>query len=247
MKKISAVAVLTLIIGISACSTKEPDESAPITDASSLINAYIEARGGDQALATLTRIQLNGQYINPDGLNIEMVDTYYSPFHLIKIHDIGIDSYMGFNGTTTWWHMPNYGVKEPTLIPREDIRSFVIEYDAALDGPYLHVSAEGLRFEGKVPFRNKEAWKLSIENSDEYIVHHYFDVDSSLEIRRQFVRRSGKGVLTINYLKHEDLEGTFLPTKNEYWMDGKLIGTFEVMDVEIDPIVDHGLLNTHIS
>ncbi len=102
MRKIVSVIVLTLSIGVSACSSKEPADSAPITDASSLISANMEARGGEQALATLTRIQFNGQYVERDGSIIEMVDTYYSPYHLMKSRVFDSDIYMGFNGTTTW-------------------------------------------------------------------------------------------------------------------------------------------------
>ena len=244
MRMIASTITLIIALVLSGCSDKQPVSEIPITDVRSLIDANLKARGGEQALAILAEFQFLGQYVEPDGQVLDMDQTYHLPYHLVHARDFGTDIYMGFNGKTTWWLAPPYGTREPAPIPHEDPRSFMIEYDAPLDGPYRHVASDDLKFQGKSSVRGKDAWQLSVESSDEYLVHHFFDVDTLLEVRRQFVKRNEIGIFTLNYLDHRDIAGTPLPTKIEYWMNGKLMGTFNVAESVVDPEVDQELLRT---
>jgi hypothetical protein len=205
--------VFTFGATVVAQSAQAP--AAPKTDAAalpspqSILDRYIEAIGGREAMKKHSSVQVTGTINVPANGITGTVETYAARPNkqLVKMTLAGIgETLRGFDGTHAWSNDPMRG---PNLATGKELeeRTLDADFDSNLNVSTRYTSMKTLE---KTTFDGKECYKLSLTRKDGVEDIDFYDVSTGLKAGSINARESGMGKISATstlreYKKFDDI------------------------------------------
>jgi hypothetical protein len=153
---------------------------------------YIEARGGLEAIRSVTTIRMKGTMTSGPGNPVPVVIEMKRPAMMRM--DMIVDGAMGtqaFDGTEGWVVMPFAGITTPDRMPPDVAREARAQAD--FDGPLVDHASKGHRVElaGRGRVNGKDTFELLVTLRDGSRRTIHLDATTFLEIRSSGTRSAG--------------------------------------------------------
>ncbi len=177
-----------------------------------VLDKYVEALGGRQALEKITSLQIKGAFDLPAmGASGTLTVIAKAPNKWITIIDVqgfGVMQ-MGFDGTMAWDNNPMAGMRELTgkeLAAR--IREATFNKELKIKELFRKVEVTG-----KEKVAEKDAYVVEATPAEGSVEKMYFDAESGLLVRLDAERESPQGsVMVETYLEdYKDVDGVKIP------------------------------------
>jgi hypothetical protein len=197
----------------------KPDAKAPETKVAGLfptvdqvLDKYVEALGGRQALEKITSRQVKGTFDLPamgaSGTLTVMAKAPNKWITTIDIEGFGVMQ-MGFDGTMAWDNNPMAGMRELTgkeLAART--REATFNKELKIKELFRKVEVTG-----KEKVAEKDAYVVEATPAEGIVEKMYFDAESGLLVRLDAERESPQGsVMVETYLEdYKDVDGVKVP------------------------------------
>jgi photosynthetic reaction center cytochrome c subunit len=182
-------------------------ESLPL--AGQILDRYVAALGGREALTKNTSRQINGTLIGESGRKypIEIVRKSPDKYALAITHPDGVEL-QGFNGTLAWGAVPgNHWTMEGS---ERDRLAHDAEFTAALD---LTSRFKRLEVAGKEKLGDREAFVVRATGTGDTEERLYFDAESGLLVREVLLTSTPLGRLPqqTDFEDYREVQGVKLP------------------------------------
>ncbi|HXG67075.1 MAG TPA: hypothetical protein VNO70_18370 [Blastocatellia bacterium] len=213
MKRILAIAVLTLLASVSALAQsaeKKPDAAMPTTD--QILDKFVQASGGKAAIEKITSRTQKGTFDLPAMGASGTVEIYEkAPNKTVAIIDITGFGVIreGFNGTVAWAEDPQQGLREKT-----GAELAAAKLDSVFHRPLkLKELFPKMTLKGKEKVGEREAYLIEATPAEGSMEKWYFDTQTGLLIRSDSERESPMGKMPVEtYLEdYRDVDGVKLP------------------------------------
>jgi hypothetical protein len=206
--------VFTLAVSVAAQSAQPPAapktaDAAALPSAQSILDRYIEAIGGREALKKHSSVHVKGTVNVPANGITGTVETFAARpnKNLVKMTLTGIgETLQGFDGTNAWSIDPMRG---PNLATGEELaqRALDADFDANLNAATRYTSMKTLE---KTTFDGRECYKLSLTRKDGVEDIEFYDVSTGLKAGSINQRQSAMGKISATatlreYKKFEDV------------------------------------------
>ncbi|HET8724576.1 MAG TPA: hypothetical protein VFM53_10280 [Anaeromyxobacteraceae bacterium] len=209
------VAAVAVAIALAAPAAAAPPAAAPTAE--ELARRNVEARGGAEAIRSLSSLRLTGKVVfGGDDWSMEMTWTrlLLRPGMIrTETSAQGMTAMQAWDGAGGWRVSPFGGRKEPERMPPDAARPLAL--DADLDGPLLGWKEKGgaLASLGTEDVDGTLAHKLQLTRADGTVQVIYLDPDQFLEIRVETrTRVRGAEVITERDLgNYERVAGVWMP------------------------------------
>jgi hypothetical protein len=237
---------LTIGVSVAAQSAQAPAAPKPAADAAalpsaqSILDKYVEAIGGREALKKHGSVHVKGALNVPANGITGTVETFAARPNkqLVKMTLNGIGETMqGFDGTTAWSVDPMRG---PNVATGEEAaqRALDADFDANLNASSRYTAMKTLE---KTTFDGRECYKVSLTRKDGVEDIEFYEVGSGLKAGSINTRTSAMGKLSAtstlrDYKKFADV---LQPTKvTQSAMGAEFIITVESIEYDkVDPSV----------
>ncbi len=180
-----------------------------------LVAKNTEAKGGAQALASVTSLRLQGKMLVNDGkLELGYIQIKKKPGAVREETTLqGMTRIDAYDGTQGWKITPFGGRKDPEKVSVDEAKALV--EDAEIDGPLIDWKAKGSTVEylGTEDVDGTLAHKLRVVRKNGDINYVYLDPDHFLEIR-VVTQRMENGAQVENETDlgdYEKINGVFFP------------------------------------
>jgi hypothetical protein len=209
-QKLIMPAFLTIIL--SAFPAPAVPQTAGTPAADQVLEKYVQALGGRDAIMKLTTLTMKGSISNPSTGETGTVEIFMkSPnkrLALTNIYAEGLDE-RGYNGTAGWYLDPDEGPKDLSGDDLAAIKSQAEFYrDLKFNAVYPQLSSAGREMIGGRP-----ANVLASARPDGTTEKFYFDADSGLLVRDDapYVTDDGKSVVENVFEDYRDVDGVKRP------------------------------------
>jgi hypothetical protein len=181
----------------------------------SLVAKNTQAKGGEQALAAVQSLRLQGKMLVNNGrLELGYLLIKKRPGEVREETSLqGMTRVDAYDGTEGWKISPFSGRKDPEKVSADDAKSLV--EDAEIDGPLIDWKAKGSTVEylGTEDVDGTLAHKLRVTRKNGDVNYVYLDPDYFLEIR-VITQRMENGARVENETDlgdYEKINGVFFP------------------------------------
>jgi hypothetical protein len=177
-----------------------------------VLDKYVQALGGHDAIAKLTTLTMKGSISNPSTGETGTVEIYMkSPNKRLAITNIyaeGLDE-RGTNGTAGWYLDPDEGPKD---LSGDDLGAIKSQAEFYRDLKFKEVYPQ-LSSAGRETIGGKPAMVLASARPDGTTEKFYFDADSGLLVRDDtpYVTEDGKSVVVNAFEDFRDVDGVKRP------------------------------------
>jgi hypothetical protein len=213
MKRILAIAVLTLLASVSALAQsaeKKPDAAMPTTD--QILDKYVQALGGKAAIEKHTsRVTKGVMEIPTFGLSGTMETYEKAPNKSLLIITIGGFGEIkeGFDGTMAWADHPQTGLRDKTGGELADTK-----LEADFYRPLrLKALYPKMMVKGKEKVGEREAYVIEATPAAGSTEKWYFDTQTGLLIRSDAERETpeGKMAFETHFEDYKEVDGIKAP------------------------------------
>jgi hypothetical protein len=197
--------------------------SEPLPSLKQILDRYVQALGGAEALTKITTRVAKGSRIGADGVLVPEEVYQKAPDKLLTITSYPQVVFSnGFNGTTGWGHSSREGA---TPLPDQLLAQ--LKRDAVF---YKELKTEqlypSLTVLGKTPVRDAEAYVVQAKPVDGPVEKLFFDVKTGLLVRRYTESDTplGKLPLQTDYEDYRDVDGVKQPFLIHWSFPGRIWG-----------------------
>jgi len=165
--------------------------TASAQTAEEIVSKYVTARGGLDKIKAVKTERITGTIsFGPDA---------DGPFTVERLRPLKMRIEMTLNGqtlirtydgkSTGWIYNPFAAKPEVQPMTESDMKSIFDEAD--FDGPFVDYKAKGnqIEFVGKADVQGKAAYKVKLTNKNDDVSYFYFDADTYLILKLEFVRK----------------------------------------------------------
>ena len=230
----TAGAQATAHTGHAAPASAKPAASLPA--ARQLVDKYVKAIGGRDALTKRTSSTMRGTFEMPAaGLRGDVVGRMATPNKMVmSITFAGIGEIRnGFDGTTAWQIDPTSG---PRVLEGAELAQAQIQADflAALHDEKNFTSMETLEL---ADFEGKKAYTVRLVRAGGDTTYEYFDAESGLLVGTRATRDTQMGPVTATTVmtNYKEFGGVQMPTTTTVKMMGQEI-VMSVTSIEWDTV-----------
>ena len=195
----------------------------PLPSVKQILDRYVQALGGAEALQTITSRSAKGSRIGADGVLVPEEVHQKAPDKLLIVTSYpNIVFSNGSNGTVVWGHSSREGA---TPLPDQLIvqlkREAVFYKELKTEELYLNLTVLG-----KAPVRDADAFVIQAKPADGPVEKLFFDVKSGLLVRRYSETDTplGKLPLQMDYDDYREVDGIIQPFLIHWSMPGRIWG-----------------------
>ena len=204
-----------------------PSSAAPSPEAlptvKQVLDRYVQALGGSQALQKITSRSAKGSRIGADGVLVPEEVHQKAPNKMLTVTSYpNVVFSNGFNGAAVWGHS---SVEGATPLPEQ--LAVQLKRDAVF---YKELKFEelysSLTMIGKVPVRESDAYVIQAKPPDGPVEKLFFDVRTGLLVRRYIETDTGLGKLPLqtDYEDYRVVDGIKQPFLIHWSMPGRIWG-----------------------
>ena len=197
--------------------------SEPLPSVKQLLDRYVQALGGAEALTKITNRTVKGSRIGADNVLVPEEVYQKAPDKLLTVTSYPQVAFSnGFNGTAAWGHSSRDGV---TPLPDQLLAQ--IKRDAVF---YKELKTEELYSKltvlGKAPVRDSEAYVVEAKPVSGPVEKLFFDVRTGLLVRRYTETDTplGKLPLQTDYEDYREVDGIKQPFLIHWSFPGRIWG-----------------------
>ena len=183
-------------------------------DVDQILNRYVQAIGGKEAIEKVTSRSMKGTLENSDDGTTSPAEVLAkAPNKYLAVVDVpnAGQTLEGWNGSTGWGKDPDSGLHE---LGKSDIVAAKRDYDFYRETRLKELFPK-MRFSAKTTFDDRPAYVLEATAADGSIEKLYFDAQSGLLVRRDFERVNvddGIVLYEVDYEDYKDVDGLKLPS-----------------------------------
>jgi photosynthetic reaction center cytochrome c subunit len=188
-----------------------------------ILDRYVQALGGVEALTKITTRVAKGSRIGADGVLVPEVVYQKAPDKLLTITSYpNVVFSNGFNGTAGWGHSSREGAMPLSSQLLDQVRRDAVFYkELKIEELYSK-----LMVLGKTPIRDAEAYVIEATPANGPSEKLFFDVQTGLLVRRYVESDTplGKLPLQIDYEDYREIDGVKQPFMIRWSMPGRIWG-----------------------
>ena len=212
------------VVGQNLWAPSSPSPSPdPLPSVKEILDRYVQALGGAEALQKITSRSAKGSRIGADGVLVPEEVHQKAPDKLLTVTSYpNVVFSNGFNGTVAWGHSSREGTTPlPEQIAVQMKREAV--FDKELKTPELY---SNLTVVGKAPVGDAEAYVIQAKPVDGPVEKLFFDVRTGLLVRRYVESDTvlGKFPLQTDYEDYRAVDGIKQPFMIRWSMPGRSWG-----------------------
>lgn len=221
MKLRSAILFLALGGFVPQASHAQEPKAPTVNE---LVAKNVEAKGGAEALKSLTSVKLTGKMLVNEGqFELAYAQTKKRPGEVrIEATVQGLTMVQAYDGKEGWKISPFQGRKDPEKMAPDDTKSLVEE--AEVDGPLIDWQEKGstVDYLGTEDVDGTQAHKLKVTRKNGDVSYVYLDPDHFLEIRvrTQRTERGAQVEVETDLGDYEKVGGVFVPFSIESGQKG---------------------------
>ena len=216
MKRLTTIILLSLFVAVSAVGQAPKTEATPLPSVDQVIENYVKALGGKDAIMKVTSRLTKGTFDFPAVGVSGAPAEFYAKAPNKSGFSIDVAGYgvvqEGFNGTVAWAQSPETGLREKTGAELAD---------AKLDNDFygdlnLKQRYPKMEVKGKEKVGTREAYLIVASRPEGSPDKFYFDAQTWLLIRSDAERETPQGkALVESYLDdYRDIDGVKIPHAN---------------------------------
>lgn len=212
------------VVGQNLWAPSSPSPSpAPLPSVKEILDRYVQAAGGTEALQKITSRSAKGSRIGADNVLVPEEVHQKAPDKMLTVTSYpNVVFSNGVNGTVVWGHSSREGAMP---LPKE----FVVQLkrDAVF---YKELKLQELYSEltvlGKVPVGDADAYVIQAKPAEGPVEKLFFDVRTGLLVRRYQESDTGLGKLPLqmDYEDYRDVDGVKQPFLIRWSMPGRIWG-----------------------
>lgn len=206
-----------------APSAAPPTPAAPLPSVKQVLDRYVQALGGAEAVAKVTSRTAKGSRIGADGVLVPEEVHQKAPDKLLTVTSYpNLVLTNGFNGTAGWAHSSREGA---TPLPEQLLvqlkREAVFYKELKTEELYSN-----LTMLGRAPVRGTDAFVIQATPANGPVEKLFFDVATSLLVRRYTESDTplGKLPLQLDYEDYREVDGIKQPFLIRWSMPGRIWG-----------------------
>ena len=197
--------------------------SSPLPSVKQILDRYVQALGGIEALKKITSRSAKGSRIGADGVLVPEEVHQKAPDKILTVTSYpNVVFSNGFNGTSGWAHSSREGA---TPLPEQLLDQ--IKRDAVF---YKELKTEelysSLTMLGRAPVRDADAYVIQATPVNGAVEKLFFDVVTGLLVRRYTESDTplGKLPLQLDYEDYREVDGIKQPFLIHWSMPGRIWG-----------------------
>jgi hypothetical protein len=214
--------------------------AAAAQTADQLVDKYVQAKGGRDAINAVKTIRMTGKMSLGQGMEAPVVMEMAPPGHKVRIDFTvqGMTGSQAFDGTTGWQVMPFMGKTEPEVLSADDLKD--VQENADFAGPLFDYKDKGNKVEylGKGDLEGTAVQKLKLTEKSGDVTTYYIDADSYLDLKEETnrtVRGQSVDIETV-YGNYKQVNGLTLAGTLEIKVKGKPGSQLISIDkIEVNP------------
>ena len=195
----------------------------PLPSVKQILDRYVQALGGTDALQKITSRTAKGSRIGADGVLVPEEVHQKAPDKLLTVTSYpNIVFSNGSNGTVVWGHSSREGATPlPDQLMVQLKREAVFYKELKTEELYSNLTVLG-----KVPVRDADAFVIQAKPADGPVEKLFFDVKSGLLVRRYAETDTalGKLPLQLDYDDYREVDGIKQPFLIHWSMPGRIWG-----------------------
>ena len=212
------------VVGQNLWAPSSPSPSpASLPLVKEILDRYVQAAGGAEALQKITSRSAKGSRIGADGVLVPEEVHQKAPDKMLTVTSYpNVVFSNGVNGTVVWGHSSREGA---TPLPEQLViqlkRDAVFYKELKLQELYLELTVLG-----KVPVGDADAFVIQAKPLDGPVEKLFFDVRTGLLVRRYVESDTGLGKLPLqtDYEDYRDVDGVKQPFLIRWSMPGRSWG-----------------------
>ena len=225
-------------------SSSSPAPAAALPSVKQILDRYVQALGGAEALTKITTRAAKGSRIGADGVLVPEEVLQKAPDKILTVTSYpNVVFSNGFNGSTAWAHSSREGA-----MPLPDQLVVQLKRDSVF---YNELKTEelysSLTVLGKASVRDADAFVIQATPVNGTVEKLFFDVSTGLLVRRYTESDTplGKLPLQIDYEDYREVDGVKQPFLIHWSMPGRIWGrkideikqNVQLDDAKFNPIV----------
>ena len=222
-----------------------PASSTPekLPSVKEILDRYVQAVGGAEALTKITSRTAKGSRIGADGVLVPEEVYQKAPDKLLTVTRYpNVVFSNGFNGTAAWGHSSTDGATPlPDQLLDQIKRDAVFHKELKTEELYANLTVEG-----KASVRDSDAYVIQAKPANGPLEKLFFDVRTGLLVRRYTESETllGKLPLQMDYEDYREVDGVKQPFMIHWSMPGRIWGrkideikqNVELDDAKFNPI-----------
>lgn len=211
MKRLTTI-LFSLVVAVSAFAQAPKPDSAALPNVDQVLENYVKALGGKDAIKKITSRQQKGTFEFP-AAGVGGPAEFYTKAPNKSTLSIDVGGYglvrEGFNGTTAWAQNPETGLRDKSGTELADTKRDDDFYrDIRLKEIY-----PGIAVKGKEKVGTRDTYVVVAPRAEGSPDRFYFDTETGLLIRNDIERESAQGKVEVQvYLEdYKDVDGVKLP------------------------------------
>lgn len=231
LRRLSAAVLFALVLGTAALGAADE-----LPSADQIVERYVAARGGAEALRGLRSIEIRGSYTAFSQPGPFLLQRQRPASYRFETEMIGNPYVVGTDGEIAWIETPLYGFSWALTQPPGDAAATRVE--AEIEPPLLDYAAKGhrVRLVGLGAFEGTPAYELELVRADGLEETFYLDPESYLEVARVTAGSDFGQAMprTIVYDDFRRVGALVIPYYREEQF-GMRFRMIEIESVELDP------------
>lgn len=199
--------------------------AASAQTADELTGKYVEALGGESAIAALNSVRFEGEMRFPGDFKLTYKETRAKDKNASKTEAAlqGLTLVQAYDGASGWRINPFQGRRDAETMSADEARS--IADSGSIGGPLVNAKADGstVTYLGREDFDGTETYKLKVaqKDGDEFV--YLLEPETMLPIKVTETRRirGSQQVSEIELGDYEKVAGVYFPMSVESWQDGQ--------------------------
>ncbi len=220
------------------------EAAAPLSMEQELIESYLAALGGLEAIQSIESMQVTGEVEMPSiGMTMRITITSKRPsmVHVrVEVAAMNAEVINAYDGEIAWESNPmGGGTRE---MPSEQARD--IKEQADMDGFLVDYEAKGyaVYYVGEEEVNGSNTKKLRVMRPDSSEVFVYFDAESFLQVKTEAEGTNpmtGARAKTETFMMdYRDVDGMMIPFEMKVLMDGQVFQNITLKEVKTNVEVD---------
>ena len=211
------------VVGQNLWASASPTPAASLPSVKQILDRYVQALGGAEALTKITSRTAKGSRIGADGVLVPEEVHQKAPDKILTVTSYpNVVFSNGFNGTVGWAHSSREGA---TPLPEQlldQIKRDAVFYKE-LKTEELYSSLTAL---GRASVRDADAYVIQATPVNGAVEKLFFDVGTGLLVRRYTESDTplGKLPLQLDYEDYREVDGIKQPFLSHWSMPGRIWG-----------------------
>jgi RNA polymerase sigma factor (sigma-70 family) len=183
-----------------------------------ILERHLDARGGREKLAAVKSVRMTGPLDLGGGATAQLTTEQRRPDRFRQDFVMnGQTNVRAYDGKTAWYHIPFMGIREPTVMPPDELANILEEAD--IDGPLVDHKNKGHTIElvGREAPDGHECYKLKVALKNGKVRYHFLDAQTMQLVRVEGQQtEQGQEVSYVQKLSDfRDVNGVMFPFVSE--------------------------------